>query len=232
LISDEVRRRGEDFLRSFFPGATVRAEPDYTAAFYASPAETDVCVIAGTGSLVCSKSARGIVKSGGRGYILGDVGSGYQYGRDAVMRFLDEPEAASPALRAAIRDVFGSEDESVIIPMVYKAQTPATMIAKMLKALAADAKNGEPYALISVERHCEDLAQVIQRHVRRNIPGGDALNLSLAGGVWKAAPVFKDVLTAKVQAGLPERRVTVQRITRPPLHGAVELAKEMSSIGN
>src|SRR5687768_11645928 len=70
LVSDDLRRRGEDHLKSLFPRAEVRAEPDYTAALYASPPGTDVCVIAGTGSLVCSRGADGILKSGGMGYIL------------------------------------------------------------------------------------------------------------------------------------------------------------------
>lgn len=231
LISDEVRTRGEAHLRELFPGAEVRAEPDYTAAFYASPAETDICVIAGTGSLVCSRIDGRIVKSGGRGFILGDAGSAYQYGRDALMYYLDNPRTASQTLRHAVGEVFQTEQESEIVAMIYKAQTPAGIIAKLAKALGADARNGDAYALESAERNCRALAAVVARHVRTNMPETERLNVSLTGGVWKASPVFRDTFTRKVEEATSGIEVIVHRITRPPLYGAVELAKEMK-IGN
>lgn len=231
LISEEIRARGEDHLRHLFPAAHVRAEPDYTAAFYASPPETDLCIIAGTGSLVCSKGPNGIVKSGGRGYILGDYGSGYRYGLDAVLHYLDHPQDASDALRAELLRVFGSLEEGQIVPQVYRGATPATLLAKLLKVLGTDARNGEVYALESIRRNTRALTEVVVGHVSRHLPRGDRLTISLAGGVWKAAPHFKEELEAQIGQALPDRQVIAHRITRPPLYGAVELAKEMS-IGN
>ncbi|HEY0867548.1 MAG TPA: BadF/BadG/BcrA/BcrD ATPase family protein, partial [Fimbriimonas sp.] len=135
LINRETWERGIDRLREIFPAAQVRAEPDYTAALYASPPDTDVCVIAGTGSLVCSKSESGIVKSGGRGYILGDQGSGFHYGRDALVHFLNHPGSASRALSDEIERLFGSPDEGTIVAAVYRTAPPSTLLAKLVRAL-------------------------------------------------------------------------------------------------
>lgn len=227
LISDEVRQRGLDHLRNLFPGAIVRAEPDYTAALYASPPETDICVIAGTGSLVCSRVGGRIVKSGGRGFILGDAGSAYQFGRDALMYFLDNREEASHILRNQVRDLFGTDDENVIVPMIYKAQTPATIVSKLAKALGADAKISQPYALESIDRNMAALAAIVARHSTKHLPDRNTVHLSLAGGLWKAAPLFKERLTHHIQEMLPRHEISATRITRPPLQGAVELAREM-----
>lgn len=232
LINEEVREKGKETLRQLFPGAAVRAEPDYTAAFYASPRETDICVISGTGSLVCSRKDGEIVKSGGRGFILGDAGSAYQYGRDALMHFFDEPESASPTLRQAVIDLFNTELESEILPVIYKAQTPASTIAKVAKALGADSRAGEPYALESIRRNSSDLATTVARHIRKHLPEKKVVHISLAGGLWKIAPIFRDVFADEVQCRVEGQQVQVVRITRPPLHGAVELAKEMSLVGN
>lgn len=227
LISDEVRQRGLDHLRNLFPGAIVRAEPDYTAALYASPPETDICVISGTGSLVCSRLGGKIVKSGGRGFILGDAGSAYQFGRDALMYFLDNREEASPALRNQINDLFGTDEESAIVPTIYKAQTPATIVSKLAKALGSDAKVAQPYALESIDRNMSALAAIVARHAAKHLPDRRVLHISLAGGLWKAAPLFKERLAHYTQEMLTRQEIVVSRITRPPLQGAVELAREM-----
>lgn len=228
LISDEIRRRGEDHLRHLFPRAAVRAEPDYTAAVYASPSDTDVCVIAGTGSLVCSRGPNGIVKSGGRGFILGDFGSGYQFGRDALTHYLDDPAGATATLRKAVLDIFEATDEGTVVAAVYKSPTPAGVLGKFAKTLGADARDGEPYALKSLEYNLARLTDTVERHVKRHLPNSTHLAISLAGGLWKASPVFRDRFGELLQQRFPSRNVTVTRLTRPPLYGAVELAKEMS----
>jgi N-acetylglucosamine kinase-like BadF-type ATPase len=184
-------------------------------------------VISGTGSLVCSRSGGRMIKSGGRGFILGDVGSAYQFGRDALMYFLDNREETSPALRNQVVDLFGTDDESAIVPTIYKAQTPATIVSKMAKALGSDAKAGHRYALESIERNMGALAEVVARHASKHMPERRTLQISLAGGLWKAAPHFKERFAYHVQALLPHHEIVVARITRPPLHGAVELAREM-----
>ena len=228
LISDTVRSRGIEHLSELFPSAKhVRAEPDYTAAFYASPVGTDICVIAGTGSLVCSRGPEGMNKSGGRGYILGDEGSSFHYGRDAVAHFARSPGHASNALREAILEQFGTLDASAVVASVYGATTPATLLSKFAKPLGQDARAGETYALESLHHHTSDLAETVQTHVEQFLPGKSKLTICLAGGLWKAAPVFREQFVEAVSSRLKNTSIDVIRIARPPLYGAVELAKEM-----
>lgn len=227
LINSTARDRGIKILQETFEWeADYRAEPDYTAALYAST-EADVCVISGTGSLVCSRPNGKIVKSGGRGYILGDEGSGYYFGRDALQHFLLNPAEASSYLRQQILDVFGSLEESEIVTGVYKAPTPATILARLVKAVGHDANDGESYALESMERNLADLAGVVTKHVVAHHPGATRLSVSLAGGVWKASGKFKEVFLQHLEAMNPGVEWEAHRLLKPPLHGAVELAREM-----
>src|SRR5262249_47577599 len=79
------------------PGADSQGAPDYVAAFLAAPRGTDACIVAGTGSVVCSRAADGGYRvSGGRGWILGDHGSAARLGRAALEHFVNHP-AAVPA---------------------------------------------------------------------------------------------------------------------------------------
>ncbi len=228
LISPQTRERGIGILEDTFgTPATFRAEPDYTAALYASP-EADVCVISGTGSLVCSRNQGKIVKSGGRGYILGDEGSGFSFGRDALMHFLKHPEDSTTYLQDQIEDVFGSLDESVLVTGVYKAPSPATILARLVKAVGHDAADGQQYAIESVQKHMGDLAHLVCAHVKRNHPNAKSLSISLAGGVWKASAQFKEAFLNHLKKELPQVEWELHRLTRPPLYGAVELAKELN----
>lgn len=226
LINEDVRARGITYLRQLFPSATVRAEPDYTAAFYASPPGTDICVISGTGSLVCSKVDGRIVKTGGRGYILGDEGSSFQYGRDAVAHFLRHPTSASEQLRGAILEHFGSTEEAAVIAAVHRAGTPATVLGKFARTLGLDAANGQEYARHSLRRHISSLADCVMPHIQR-IRQKPAINVSLSGGLWKASPIFKEAFARELVSRLGDQSLVVSRLNRPPLYGAIELAKEM-----
>ena len=231
LINETARERGIDILRDTFgPRAQFRAEPDYTAALYAAT-EADICVISGTGSLVCSRPGGKIVKSGGRGYILGDEGSGYQFGRDALLQFLHSPQDCSDYLLKAIDDIFGSREESVIVTGVYKAPTPATILGRLAKSLGHDAAAGEPYALASVKQGMDSLSDVVVKHTSQHHPGVSQLCVTLSGGVWKSSAVFKDTFFEYLQSKQPTITWSVNKLSRPPLHGAVEIAREMS-IGN
>lgn len=228
LISPQTHERGIGILEDTFGvPATFRAEPDYTAALYASP-EADVCVISGTGSLVCSRNNGKIVKSGGRGYILGDEGSGFSFGRDALMHFLMNPEQSTKYLRDQIEDVFGSLDESVLVTGVYKAPSPATILARLVKAVGHDAADGQEYAIQSVQKHMSDLARLVARHTRRHHADASSLSISLAGGVWKASAQFKEAFLLHLGNELPNVEWEMHRLLRPPLYGAVELAKELN----
>jgi glucosamine kinase len=229
LINDNVRTRGLNILRDTFPESTnFRAEPDYTAALFASE-DADVCVIAGTGSLICSREDGRIVKSGGRGYILGDEGSGYYFGRDVLMTFLKNPDEISNSALRSIQEVFGSTEETIIITGVYKAPSPATILARLVKALGHDAAEGRPYAVASVRNHTTELANLFVRHVGEHHPSATRLSVSLSGGVWKAAAIFKDTFREVLENSLPSVEFDIRRLTKPPLYGAVELAKEMNN---
>ena len=135
LLTKDDRERGELHLRHLFPYAAVRAEPDYAAALFANEPFPDLCVICGTGSLICSRAEGNVVKSGGGGYILGDIGSAYQFGRDALRHFLYSPQEPSSRLVKAVEEFFTSTEANQVIAKVYRTPSPAALIAKFARPL-------------------------------------------------------------------------------------------------
>src|SRR2546421_6381610 len=124
LATEDDRQRATNILAQLFPKATLRIERDYPAAFAASPEGTDVCVIAGTGSLVCSRAQNPnaesspnaerrmpnaeFEKSGGNGYVLGDDGSAFQYGRALLRHHIDLDKLNEIA--DALTEIFGASE--------------------------------------------------------------------------------------------------------------------------
>lgn len=49
--------------------------------------------------------------------------------------------------------------------------------------------------------------------------------------MWKGAPIFKSRFQEILEEQLPGVDISVNRISKPPLYGALELAKELR-IGN
>ncbi|HLO98400.1 MAG TPA: BadF/BadG/BcrA/BcrD ATPase family protein [Fimbriimonas sp.] len=230
LVNDSVRDKGLNILEDIFPNTdSFRAEPDYAAALYAAP-DCDVCVIAGTGSLICSKVNGKIVKSGGKGYVLGDEGSGYQYGRDIVMTYLDSPEKISAHSKALLSETFGSLEASEIIAAVYRAPSPATILARLVKAIGYDAAHGHQYAIDSIATHSHAIAALIARHISTHHRQQSSVKLSLSGGVWKASILFREQLQSQLLRLLPDQNIELSRLQNPPLYGAVQLAREMNHV--
>lgn len=229
LVGEEDRQRALAYLSVVFPGAKVRAEPDYFAAFAASEAGTDVCVIAGTGSLVCSRVKGQIVKSGGRGYLLGDEGSAFQYGRDALIAFLDDPASVGALVVETIERSFRTREPRAVISHVYRGGSPQAPVARLAKGLVQDAKDGRPYALASIEKNARALAGVVVGHVAKFGIGKDGqVRVSLAGGLWQGTGLIRDALAGSLTELDPERKYELTRIQRAPVQGAVDLAREMA----
>jgi len=226
LMTEGDRRRAIELLREIFPLAEIRAEPDYVAAFFASEPGTDICVIAGTGSLVCSWDGARMARSGGRGYLLGDEGSAFRYGKDALLAYFANPEGASAPLKKCLVDLFDAEDEPTIVSRLYRSSSPQATLAKLAKPFAADARSGIEYASASLERNATSLAEVVVRHARTHLPWKKTIRVSLSGGLWKISGVFADALaTALAASGID---FELERIGKAPVYGAVRLAREMA----
>ncbi|MBI1756355.1 MAG: hypothetical protein HYR64_04520 [Fimbriimonas ginsengisoli] len=230
LVGQEGEATAIDLLTELFPSASLRALPDYAIALAAFPDRPDVCVLAGTGSVVCSAGPGGFVKSGGRGYLLGDAGSAFRIGRDALVAYLDQPEAASPAMTSALSEVFGMLDESSLIVKLYQSRQPARLLAHLARAVAKDAQAGHEAACAIMESSMRELAETVRRHVAKHLGDRKNLKIGLAGGLWKAA-AFRQAFEHQARAAMAHLDLSFTLLDRPPVAGAAELARE-ALLGN
>jgi len=225
LLTQEDRERAEALLRENCPGAVVRAEPDYAAALTACPDRTDICVIAGTGSLICSRSGSGFAKSGGRGFVMGDYGSAFRYGREFLRYHLEERTLESIADQ--LIEVFGIGDEAGVLAKLYRSGEVASKLAKLAYGFARATQAGEPSALDFLREETVRLAQQVVTHAERFLGDNREISICLAGGLWKISPIFEREFKGRLNEISGGRSILLNRIKRAPVEGAIILAKEM-----
>jgi glucosamine kinase len=224
--SEAGRARITDVLTSRFPGAKIRVEPDYVAAFLAAAPVTDVCVVAGTGSVVCSRAADGSYPvSGGHGWILGDHGGAARLGRIALERFVADPLAVPGAFGPAIRQAFG-DDPRLVVHAIYATPHPAPLLARFAPLLTAAAHDRVPWAVAALQAEMTSLADTVARHADRYLPHRPNVHIALAGGVWESPAATAALNTALERAGL--RGPIVAQSLADPIVGALRLAEDIA----
>lgn len=233
VLTAADRERVAGWLAAEWPGAVIAVRPDYHATWLACPEGTDVCVIAGTGSLVVSGHGEEIVKSGGGGPLLADAGSGFAIGRSWLARhLLTLRDERTPEVKSAMAEVFGTEDRQEILAKIYAPGGGAGVVARFAGVAVREALDGDDDTDLD---SLLDLGVQVLNHVRETGWKRPDLNVAVAGGIWEAdsrlLPWFGACLeqAARVgyQDGFSEPTILLQKLERPPVWGAVRLAQTL-----
>jgi N-acetylglucosamine kinase-like BadF-type ATPase len=213
-------------LAGRFPGVDIQVAPDYVAAFLAAPTGTDACVVAGTGSVICSRAADGgYLVSGGRGWILGDHGSAARLGRAALEHFVSHPAAVPASVTAAIGEIFGDSDWRSVVRAVQTAPNPAPLLARAAPVLTAAAQKQQRWATEQLDAEMMALAATATQHIEQYIHETQEVHVALSGGVWASRIARSSFTSAMARAS--GGRVVVTRSPGDPTEGAVRLAESI-----
>jgi N-acetylglucosamine kinase-like BadF-type ATPase len=213
-------------LRRFFAGP-VRVLNDAAlvgpAAGYPGAVVT---VIAGTGSIVLATDADGVeVRLGGHGYLLGDEGSAPALVRDLardILRGVDRGTTDVIALRhlltAAGLPPSAEPEEDLAAELHHRHSI--TDWGRLAPAVFAAADAGSPLARAVVQRHADEVVELVELHLARGVAPEAVV---LAGGVVTAQPRLADAIRTGVHRAHPGLPVVL--LTQPPVEGAVVLAR-------
>jgi N-acetylglucosamine kinase-like BadF-type ATPase len=114
-----------------------------------------IVLIAGTGSIAYGLTAKGeVVRAGGWGHIVGDEGSGYDIGRQAIARGLRAHEGRDipSVLLDKIIARLGVADQAGLIAFVYSPATAKADIAALAATVAEAAADGDRLAAAILAR--------------------------------------------------------------------------------
>ena len=184
-------------IEPFVPGSTVNVVHDTRLLLAAAGATEGVAVIAGTGSAAWGVNAAGEqARAGGWGYLLGDEGSGYWLGREAVrysLRRMDSGEAADE-LTVALLEYCHLESPNELIAHFHQGTTRRYWAAASPVIFAA-ARNGHEQALALVDQAAEDLAAMAYKvSGQLKISGPIVLGSGMGSNVPALQEAFKHQL--------------------------------------
>jgi N-acetylglucosamine kinase-like BadF-type ATPase len=216
-IASLVRARGWATL--------VCAVSDARAALEGAHAgEPGIIVISGTGSIVLGKNDSGLeARAGGWGPVLGDEGSGYSIGLEALRAVFRARDGWGPDTRlcAVLREALRIESWDRAVRKVYGGEVGRKQIAALGPQVFAVARQGDEVALRIVAEAGTALGRQVGAVGARLEMTGRA-DLACVGGVFSEV----EMLWPALEAAAAE---TVESLRRrepllPPVLGAVLLA--------
>ena len=184
-----------------------------------------IVIIAGTGSIVYGRNAAGeSARAGGWGHMVGDEGSGYWIGREAVAAVMRAADGRGPRTRLTdeILAHFRVGDASRLPRIVYDREVPRMNVAALGPIIQGVAAAGDTVAARILERAAEELVLAAQSVATRLEMRGDAFSFHLAGGVFQVVPSLVSDVSRRLREVAPRSRV--QLLADEPAVGAVWLA--------
>lgn len=209
-------------LERRFPG--IRAAVDSDARIGLSgaigPERDGVVAISGTGASCFARRAGKLLRVGGWGYLFGDMGSGFELGRMALMRAMREKDGLAEAstLSALVEERLGGPVQERLAALYDGGRT---YIASFARCVGAALGRGDAAAEEIVAENARGMAEHISAALR--LLDADA-PVALTGTLWRALPEYR----ARVAALLPGAELLDE--VRPPVAGAVREAAALAGI--
>jgi len=193
---EDARLRIQHIIEGIFPNhAQVEVKHDgYNALYAGTLGKPGVVQISGTGSLTFGQNKHGeSARAGGWGYLIGDEGSGYAIGRDALsaMARAHDGWSAPTMLTQILLDHFDVNNPHDVIPLIYNHSHPRQQIASLSPYVIEAASQHDAIAQSIVDKTGQDLAKQIFA-VSSNLfhPHAKAIPVILTGGVFSRADLF------------------------------------------
>lgn len=228
-----VAGAGESGVRSELeaaaPGVRVTGDVEAAAAAVLGAAP-GVCLWSGTGSFAVAVDAGGgLHRVGGRGYLLGDRGSGYDLVRSAAQAAVAARDGLGPptVLGAVLREGFGAPSVERLGAVLQRLDTAEVAARAPLVLAAAD--DGDPVADDVVDRAVEDLARLVEAAC--SVAGLDptAVDVHVGGGVLgEGSPLGERLVAAMAMHGFSG---SLLRANVPASDGAAHLARGLAEGG-
>jgi len=193
------------------------AEIALVAAFGRQPG---IVLIAGTGSIALARLADGeVVRAGGLGPVLGDRGSGYSIGREALRSIGAAMELEIPlALTAMVADDLDLEPADLTR---WSLGASVAQIANLAPVVLDTAAAGDPVAhtIVTQEsRHLAGLVQVLARKLDTPV------RVAWSGGLIGAREDYREMVMSCIREDVPGVRIAATQVD--PVAGAIAIAME------
>jgi N-acetylglucosamine kinase-like BadF-type ATPase len=218
--------------QALFPGADVQLYHDsVTALAGASLAQPGVVVIAGTGVIAYGRLDTGEeARSSGWGYLMGDEGSGYWIGIEAIRAACKASDGRGDptTLLQKIPEYMQVADLRELHRKLYAQEISRAAVASLAAVTANAARDGDAVAVRLLQRAGEELAQAALAVIARLGQLDTGQHIYYTGGVFGAGTLILDTFKAGITSHSPKS--AVHAATFSPAVGALLLALRASGV--
>lgn len=169
------------------PAEILEVAGDDFSTFYGALAKTTgIVVAAGTGSFVTGIDSSGkIVSLGGWGPLLGDEGSGYAIGREALRAVIaaEESNGAATLLKELIFDHYQIQQYLELRNLIYQKASYQQELSGLVPLVLQAAQKSDPVAQSILEKAGSDLAELAIHAARRLQLGEAEKEIAITGGL-------------------------------------------------
>ncbi|MBI4787095.1 MAG: BadF/BadG/BcrA/BcrD type ATPase [Chloroflexi bacterium] len=187
-----------------------------------------IAVIAGTGSIAWGRSRDGrIARAGGWGYLIGDEGSSFDLGREALRAAVHAADRRGQETRLlpAILEHWGLSEPLDLIPRVYGSAPQPAEIAALAPLVARVAAEGDQIARGLLAYAGEALADAAIAVAHQLEIENEEIPLALTGGLVLGNELLRErLLQALDTFGY---HFTPVELVHEPVTGAIRLAVGM-----
>jgi len=223
IDTDEDAAALAALIQPLVPEALITVVHDSRLLLAAGRAGTGVAVIAGTGSAAWGRNADGgEARAGGWGYLLGDEGSGYWLGREAVRHSLRRMNQGLPIdqLTAALLQSCGLDHPNKLIALFHSPDTGRRFWAQQARHVVEAAAAGHQDSAALLDQAGRDLAALAGQVLGQLKIDGPVI---LGGGLgMNVAPLQESFRRNLAAAGIMDVRVLGQE----PVFGVLQLLAE------
>jgi N-acetylglucosamine kinase-like BadF-type ATPase len=223
---DDDARVVSSIMRRISRGSRVVVVNDALIALVAAAGDSPgIVIVAGTGSIAYGRNARGMAaRAGGWGHMIGDEGSGYWIGRQALAAAVREVDGRGPrtTLTEDVLAHFGVPDAAGLVSIVYNREVPRANVATLGPIVQRARDRGDAVATQILEHAADELSLAAASVAARLEMRGDAFPFVLAGSMFRVVPSLGEDLRRRLVEVAP--RADVKPLDTEPAQGAVALA--------
>ncbi len=178
-----------------------------------------VVIISGTGSIALGKNEKNqIARAGGWGYILGDEGSGFYIGKNALIYALKEYDGRGEKtiLTEMIRNYLKISNVEEVVPMIYSGTLTMADVSNLAKLVFEAGRKKDRIANIILTEAGKELGLLAYAVIKRLKFKGKNIDIGLIGGIFKE----KEYLLKSIRSVIPYN-INFKEPRFPPVVGAL-----------
>lgn len=224
---ETTRKKIADLIYEIMPHKSkVTVDTDALIALYSGTlGKPGIVQISGTGSItfgINEKKQRDRV--GGWGYLIGEKGSGYAIGNDAlnIAFSVHDGYNFSTELYERLLTMFNTASLPDIIPYIYGADNPREKIASLSREVMLAADNDDEMAKKIIRHHGQYMGESIGLLASKLFFNDQTIPIVLAGGLFNRMDLLEDSISKILMKANIHTNIILPEIS--PVGGAVVAA--------